>query len=394
MQMNQQQPGAFSYASEPQAVPGKRSTRQKYRPEDEDLDGTGGSNIMFDKRVIRGSTYAAQVIPRQSAQKENERRRREQERSMRREQNRRRREMRSGQMPGTPPAVPGRVHMEAQTENFLEELSDRPEEIEMATQTEAFLERPPSPLFIPAKTGVDKETQIENGDLFNFDEEVVPILEVLVGKTLQLSMLELMEEEELATIRRRQREFEDMRDAELAEIQRLEAQAKRRFAEKQRRVTQEKEQRAARAELQEKVAARHFTRSYLHNLHDSVFDGLEETGHFYDPVQKEVSEDFIPWVFDAVQSNLNEISTAREATEQLLQGALEHARELQKLEEQRKAVRRQRIEAERQSMIDEEAYVRKMLADEEEAKRLAEQETADPDGASAEPAPDDDQQDD
>ncbi|CAM9473614.1 unnamed protein product, partial [Heterosigma akashiwo] len=232
-------------------------------PEDEGLDE--GTNIMYDKRVIRGSTYAAQ---------EAEGRRREAERAARRDKARRRRELRAGQLPATPPPVPGRAHMEAQTETFLEELGDRPPEADGATQTEAFLERPPSPLFVPAKTGMDKETQIEAGDLFDFDQEVVPLLEVLVGKTLQLSMLEVMEEEELATLRRRQREFEDMRDAELAEVQRLEAEAKRRFAEKQRRVTQEREQAAARRALREKVAARSFTRGYLQGLHGAVLGGL------------------------------------------------------------------------------------------------------------------------
>lgn len=34
--------------------------------------------------------------------------------------------------------------------------------------------------------GIDIETQIENGDLFDFDLEVEPILEVLVGKTIYI----------------------------------------------------------------------------------------------------------------------------------------------------------------------------------------------------------------
>ena len=122
--------------------------------------------------------------------------------------------------PGTPPPVEGRAHMDIQTENFLEELTDRPVESNVETQTEAFLDRPPSPLFVPAKNGKDVETQIESGDLFDFDLEVSPILDVLVGKTLEVSMLELMEEEELSAIRKQQEKFEMMRNAELSEVQR------------------------------------------------------------------------------------------------------------------------------------------------------------------------------
>ena len=54
------------------------------------------------------------------------------------------------------------------------------------------------------KTGVDQETQIYEGDLFDFDSEVDPILEVLVGKTLEQSMMEVMEEEELLQMRSHQ----------------------------------------------------------------------------------------------------------------------------------------------------------------------------------------------
>ena len=49
-----------------------------------------------------------------------------------------------------------------------------------------------------------------------------PILDVLVGKTLEQSMMEVMEEEELAELRAHQEEFVQLRNAELAETQRLE----------------------------------------------------------------------------------------------------------------------------------------------------------------------------
>jgi hypothetical protein len=68
--------------------------------------------------------------------------------------------------------------------------------------------------------------------LFNFDIEVKPILEVLIGKTVEQSLLEVMEEEELANLRKQQREFEEMRNAEKVEQQRLEEQERRLREEK------------------------------------------------------------------------------------------------------------------------------------------------------------------
>lgn len=67
--------------------------------------------------------------------------------------------------PRTPEPVEGRKHIDVQTELYLEELSDRVEEADVECQTDAFLDRPPSPLFIPAKTGIDISTQILDGDV-------------------------------------------------------------------------------------------------------------------------------------------------------------------------------------------------------------------------------------
>ena len=59
-----------------------------------------------------------------------------------------------------------------QTDSYLEQLTDSVAEAEMSTQTDPFKDRPSMPLFIPAKAGLDATTQIEAGDLFDFDFEV------------------------------------------------------------------------------------------------------------------------------------------------------------------------------------------------------------------------------
>ena len=65
----------------------------------------------------------------------------------------------------SPDPVEGRKHMDVQTELYLEELSDRVEEADADCQTDAFLDRAPSPLFIPAKSGIDVDTQILEGEV-------------------------------------------------------------------------------------------------------------------------------------------------------------------------------------------------------------------------------------
>ncbi len=69
-------------------------------------------------------------------------------------------------------------------------------------QTDEFMPRPPTPPYIPKKTGIDKITQIEDYDLFDYDREVQPILNVLLTKTVEQALLEVEEESELDEIRR------------------------------------------------------------------------------------------------------------------------------------------------------------------------------------------------
>ena len=305
----------YEFAQPPAAVPHKR--RAPYRDPLMPPPMESPANIMFDKRVVRGNTYAAQVLP-PSAQAEAERR------QIEAEQRARRREL-EGQtrrdhldIPRTPSPVDGRRHIDVQTENYLEELSDRVPEVEEATQTEAFMDRPPSPLFIPTKTGLDKETQILPGDLFDFDLEVEPILEVLVGKTLEQGLMEVLEEEELENIRKHQEEFEQIRNAELAEVQRLEEEVKRKDAEKKRRLNQERARVKAEKELREKVAARAFVSNYLTNLQKNAFSSLVHEGHFFDPLTAEVEEKFMPWLLGRVETRLGAENTARAAASDVL----------------------------------------------------------------------------
>merc|ERR1719272_2691704 len=107
-------------------------------------------------------------------------------------------------------------------------------------------------------------------------------------------MMEVMEEEELANMRAHQEHFEQIRNSELAETQRLEEAKKRRFEEKERRVGQEQERVEREQQVTEKVAARTFAKGFLSELHSSVVDNLKDAGFFYDPLEQEVTSNFLP----------------------------------------------------------------------------------------------------
>lgn len=301
----------YTFSSRPRAI----QQRKKYRdPLEQEPQTQMYGNIMYDRRIVRGNTYAQNILPATAQpdpielQKQQEIKRRAIARKRAKQQFK----------PRTPEPVEGRKHIDVQTELYLEELTDRVEEADIWTQTDAFLDRPPTPLYIPAKTGIDAATQILEGELFDFDIEVKPILEVLVGKTVEQSLLEVMEEEELSNLRAQQRRFEELRNAELVETQRLEEQERRHREEKERRMRQQLEVLKKEKETTNKIAARAFAQSYLQDLVPSVFGTLHDHGYFYDPVERDVETSFMPWLMEEVTIELNKSRVARAVLDSII----------------------------------------------------------------------------
>ena len=161
---------------------------------------------MYDKRIVRGSTHAAMVIPagtypdnlfggtNQSATKKGAK------------------GNKGSTQPGpseeffqrevrTPEPVAGRQNIDIQTDQFVEELTDKAPHYEIGNQTDFKIDRPQTPHQIPLKRGVDAKTLVEDNELFRFEKDVEPILAVLCGKTLELARMEVLEEEELRVMR-------------------------------------------------------------------------------------------------------------------------------------------------------------------------------------------------
>ena len=63
-----------------------------------------------------------------------------------------------------------------------------------------------------------------------------------------------------------------------------------------------------------------FAKEYLTDLHENVFGGLVDDGHFYDPLVKEVEDVFMPWVTDQVVAQLDKVALSRKLVDQTNQG--------------------------------------------------------------------------
>ncbi|XP_012538107.1 radial spoke head protein 3 homolog isoform X2 [Monomorium pharaonis] len=280
-------------------------------------------NIMFDRRVARGSTFASAptlIDGEQSiAARQAEARRRHLARKRAQVQ-----ACRALARTGSPPPVPGRKHEPVQTETFLEELTEKPDESEVATQTDYFLEKPVLPNYYPGKVGQDACTQIEPGELFDYDTEVQPILEVLVGKTIEQALIEVLEEEEIAALKEQQRRFLELRNAEKAEEQRLAEEERRRREDKVQRLKQHEKAMKAQQETEERVAAAVLLTGYIAELLPAVLEGLKMSGFLLDEIKADVEEGFMPWLMKEVKKEMGNMIESRELLMEIIREILEN----------------------------------------------------------------------
>ncbi|KAH1001532.1 hypothetical protein HUJ04_005537 [Dendroctonus ponderosae] len=325
------------------AVAGLRNTAENVEPLQEQEMNYG--NVMYDKRVFRGSNFSQPHLPKwnphfayakllsrdegdgeSGAARAAEARRRALARRKAKNQHYKANQLRLG----SPPPVAGRRHENMQTEQYLEELYVNPPVSEMCTQTDLFVERPVSPFYVPAKTGADVETQIYPGDLFDFDMEVQPILEVLVGKTVEQALIEVLEEEELAALREQQRRFLELRSTETAEALRLEEREKRLVKEKERRIAEHEEGAKIQKEMEERIAAAVLMQGYMADLLPSVLEGLEADGFLLDNIKEDIDESFMPWLIKEVTFELQDMVCSRDVLSDLVREILENRAEIYK----------------------------------------------------------------
>lgn len=152
---------------------------------------------------------------------------------------------------------------------------------------------------MPQKKGVDKKTLTEDNELFDFDDEVKPILEVLCGKTLELSRMEVLEEEELREMKEQQDHYKRMLAAEVTDIQRMEGQEAKKLADFEKLKANQREKKKNKQLAHKKVVARQLAKNYLAGLRDNAVNHLTAVSFYTNTFQNEVLDgDVVPWLHE------------------------------------------------------------------------------------------------
>lgn len=275
-----------------------------YSPGQDALGGSGGGtgsmyrpvNAMNDPRILKGSTWGrdgmggagqasapygtqARLSALQSTAKSS-----------------------VGQLMASVPERPQLPCVPVQTAPYLEAYPDKIEELGATTQTDPMAEvREPAPYAAPPQ-GVDAATQILEGDLFDFDREAQPILDVLVGSVLQQALREYADEEELRLIRAARDRARERRAGELQEVRRLEEAERRRRAEVVARQTEDLRRREVEEAIARKMGAQTFASAYAAELEVDALDAIEARAGFVSPLEAAVSGTFVPQLIkDSIQ---------------------------------------------------------------------------------------------
>jgi len=192
-------------------------------------------------------------------------------------------------------------------------LVAREEKIETGTveaQTDEFLPEPPPEMYRPQKTGMDAFTQVEEGELFHFDTEVDPILDVLINKTLEQSIMEVEEEHELESMRVFKEDWykrqEDMMKQWKAQVN----EEWVRWREKEALVARKREQKKREAEVALKMDAIRVSKEHLRGQVPHAIRQLQEST-FPDARSIAINSVFLPQLFSNAEKAVTSLVNAQ-----------------------------------------------------------------------------------
>lgn len=323
---------AYAFQAQPRAV----TNRPKYR--EEEPPPTVKTLIQADPRVYRGST----VAPRQGLQDDKG--------PQRRAQRRKPKELDPSPF-ALPLPPPDRIPVDLDSHLIAPEEAIAVAQSE--SQTDTFLPEVPEPEYVPRKTGLDATTQIYEGDLFDFDIEVAPILDVLTTKTLEQALTEVAEETELENVMQFKQEWEKRQRALMHDWEQTVEVERERAAEKDKVLSAAKARKEKEHALMRKIACVRLAEQYTRNVVPTAMKSLMNAGQFPEAAQQPLEAEFWPWLLEKVHEVQDRMRASEEVVTDLVQRActkvnrqrISAGRELQKRLEKQKRVDSEKDEA-------------------------------------------------
>ena len=144
--------------------------------------------------------------------------------------------------------------------------------------------------FLPQKLGKDEATQIMDGDLFDFDTDVQPLLTVIIGKTLEQSLLELEQEQEIENLRQAKLMYSKKRNDDSKRIKNLEEKEIQKKYNNDAKKEVRKQMRETRKKTQKELISRFISKTYLRDLVKNSYNDLIHRCQFRDYTNSTVKD--------------------------------------------------------------------------------------------------------
>jgi len=229
--------------------------------------------------------------------------------------------------------VPEEKHIPVNLEAHLVEQKEKPETSEVSIQTDEFKKRPPTPPYVPVKTGVDASTQIESEDyekgyIFDFDAEVEPIVNVIVYKTMEQALVEVRQEHELLSLQKQREKIEYDNNTEYLKVRWLEEKERSDWMEKEKKKEIERQRLRTERSMRKKIEAYRMSKEILESIQQDVDLWLRENQYVGSDSRSEVALDFMPWLSSQVSDRVSNVKKSSNVLDYVLMQSLEKAYKL------------------------------------------------------------------
>lgn len=314
----------YTYTSQPQSLAATQRRSIPHSSLNNHENKRYIANIMYDKRVIRGATTKP-VKPVDQIQPT-----RFKPRSTRQYEinthlfdntsgNNSTVDSKQPELSGTYKTDYNHIVTSTQTDSIYDELDDTIYTSQHGTQTEAYISiQAVAPQFGTRVIGIDCETQILPGELFNFDDAIRSILNVLCGKIISQSITEVQQETELYELRIQREQWEYQRNLLIGEAQRLEAITRRHWNEKELRKQAEIIRVQNEIKQSNQQVANTLAQQYINNLNDQIIQQMNQSDLLPDLLHQYIRNEYIPAIQTQIQSQLHEYTITQQLVDDLL----------------------------------------------------------------------------
>ncbi|CAD8139716.1 unnamed protein product [Paramecium octaurelia] len=174
----------------------------------------------------------------------------------------------------------------------------------LSTQTDKLQKKPEDPPYIPKKTGIDAATQVEDYELFDFDREVTPILNVICTKTLEQASLEIEQEEEFMAMARFKEAFENRRVNEKNK-QQVTVEREKQLIEQKTEVLKKYSQKQERMQkVIFKAQAHAIAQAYLKPLQGQIMQQVITSGFYPNEFMNQLQTKFMDYLVGKTQEEV------------------------------------------------------------------------------------------